>query len=278
MPLQGLDYTGLSPNEVKARGASFVMRYLSYTPYKNLTRNEAEELKKLGIKVGVVWETTADRALSGYGAGEADAHEALRQAIECGMVGAWGITAAVDFDTNGSPQRTDPYFDGWAAYMGHARTGPYGGYEVVRHHANRGHKALWQTYAWSGGRWDSRAEIQQYNNNNSAFDLDRTTGMANHLLWFPGVPTAAPSPHDHLMPKERGDVDLYLRLKASRAWTHPVAIAKVKGRLEVYREDIWRAAVKGILPDGSKTTLGWNVNYRGARYEILKRIVPIKKK
>src|SRR5438067_13461465 len=96
----GVDYpwSHPAPAALRAAGIGFAMRYLSTDASKNLTRSEADALAAEGIWVGVVWETTATRMLSGYAGGAADAATALRQANACGMPPGRPIYFAADFD------------------------------------------------------------------------------------------------------------------------------------------------------------------------------------
>ena len=49
-----------------------------------------------------------------------------------------------------------------ASVIGVARTGAYGGYYVIQRLFNASKiKWGWQTYAWSGGQWDTRAQVRQ---------------------------------------------------------------------------------------------------------------------
>lgn len=174
--LEGLDYTSMAPSEAKAKGARFVCRYLSHDSSKNLSPSESKDLARLGIKRVVVWETTANRALDGRDAGRSDAHEAQRQAYACGMPSSRPIYFAIDFDTAGNPGAVDAYFDGVKDILGQSRTGAYGGIEAIKHLFDDHRISFgWQTYAWSGSQWDPRAQIQQYDNSNNAFDKDRST-------------------------------------------------------------------------------------------------------
>jgi hypothetical protein len=171
-PLFGFDYTSEIPTStLKSMGVQFVVRYLSrYTP-KVITRGEYERLTAAGIGVALVFEDSATNAELGHGQGLADAQFALAQAIDiCGHPAVERpITAAVDYDPAGAAARTDPYFDAWAQVRGsRALAGPYGGIEVIRHQADRGFDALFQTYAWSGGLIDGRAKILQYSNGHVA--------------------------------------------------------------------------------------------------------------
>lgn len=171
---QGLDYAENRPvSEVKAHGASFVARYLSHTPAKNLSKGEAQGLHAAGIDIMVIWETSASRALDGHGAGVSDAQEAQSQANACGMPGNRPIYFAVDFDASGPD--VEAYFDGVKSVLGVNRTGAYGGIKVMAHLFGTQRIAFgWQAFAWSAGQWDARAQVQQYQVG-SIYDLDRST-------------------------------------------------------------------------------------------------------
>lgn len=151
---------------MKKAGVEFVCRYLSNDSKKDLSPAEAQAASKAGISCVVVWESVADRALSGFDGGKADAQKALAKAKECGMPADRPIYFAVDFDATSGQQRTiDAYLSGAASVIGKSRVGVYGGYYVVRRCLDYGTAVwAWQTYAWSGGNWDSRAHIQQYRN------------------------------------------------------------------------------------------------------------------
>lgn len=82
------------------------------------------------------------------------------------------------------------YFWGVASVIGLERTGAYGGYECIKGLFDA--KAItwgWQTYAWSGGAWDARAHIQQYENgvnlDGHAVDYDRSM-VVDFGQWFYG--------------------------------------------------------------------------------------------
>ncbi|HEX2315864.1 MAG TPA: DUF1906 domain-containing protein [Thermomonospora sp.] len=169
MSVFGIDYAWGRPGvaALKRAGAKFVCRYVSHDRTgKNLTRAEAEELSSAGLWLVVVWETTARRALSGRSGGAADAEDADRMARACGMPETRPIYFAVDFDASaGQQDEINAYLDGAAGVIGRERVGLYGGYGPVKR-ALDADKArwAWQTYAWSKGRWDRRAHLQQYSN------------------------------------------------------------------------------------------------------------------
>ena len=55
----------------------------------------------------------------------------------------------------------------------------------------------WQTYAWSGGNWDKRAQLQQYSNDRTvggvSVDYDRST-VDFFGQWTKTAPVPTPSP------------------------------------------------------------------------------------
>ncbi|OLT37860.1 hypothetical protein BJF79_28835 [Actinomadura sp. CNU-125] len=194
MAVFGVDYAWGRPGvaALKSAGANFACRYLSHDKTgKNLTRAEADELSAAGIRLVVVWETSAARALDGRAAGEADARDAAAQAADCGMPGDRPIYFAVDFDASADQQpEIDAYFDGVANVLGRRRTGMYGGYGPIGRAFDNGKIAYgWQTYAWSGGRWDDRAQLRQYSNghtlNGVSVDYDRAVA-ADYGQWLVG--------------------------------------------------------------------------------------------
>jgi hypothetical protein len=181
----GVDWSVAHPPSDKAlaaAGVTFACRYLSHSPAKNLKLLEANHLSSLGVDLVVVWETTANRALAGHDAGVADANEALRQANRLGMPEDRPIYFAIDFDATAHQltHEITEYFQGVNEVLGVDRTGVYGGYRQVGSMFDAGLVGFgWQTYAWSAGHWDARAQIQQYRNDQLiggiSVDFDRAT-------------------------------------------------------------------------------------------------------
>lgn len=201
----GIDYTGglhaatLDRATINGHPISFVCRYLSGFS-KDLTPAEARDLTAAGLDIVVVWETTATRAEAGHAAGVADARAALAEARRCGMPDGRPIYMAVDEDTTVGPHLTT-YFHGAASVLGLDRTGAYGGYAVIKGLFDAGLIQWgWQTYAWSGGRWDHRAQLQQYSNGHrisgADVDYDRAT-TSDFGQWRVGV---TPQPQEDTMP------------------------------------------------------------------------------
>lgn len=169
MPLTvpGLDYAwGNKPyDDFKKAGIKFVMRYISHDPGKDLTVAEKDQLFRRGINVGVVYESTAGRALSGFAGGRADALYANARVKALGLDGI-PIYFAVDFDATDAQKPTiAAYLSGAGAVLGKHRVGVYGGYHVIKYAAS--HRVcdwFWQTYAWSGGLVHPQTHIYQYRN------------------------------------------------------------------------------------------------------------------
>lgn len=196
----GLDYVaGPDPATLKAHGVTFVCRYLSevnsLTKVKLLTPAEAKALSAANISIVSNYEWYANRALEGEASGVADAQIAKQQHAECGGPADKPIYFSVDCDTTG--EQVAAYFKGVASVLGLSRTGAYGSYSVVKYLLDNDLISYaWQTYAWSGGQWDSRADIQQYENGVSfaghSVDYDRAM-KENFGAWTQGETMQLPA-------------------------------------------------------------------------------------
>jgi Domain of unknown function (DUF1906) len=103
MSVQILDYSWArpSPQSCKDFPAIGVMRYVG--PGNNgrdITQGELEALHSVGLGVGLVWESTANRALAGYDAGVYDADQAAYWADRLGWPEALPIYYACDCDVS----------------------------------------------------------------------------------------------------------------------------------------------------------------------------------
>jgi hypothetical protein len=195
--VEGVDYSWArpSPTRLAAAGKRFACRYLSNsTSGKNLSRDEAEALSRAGLAVVANWEWVAGDARGGYQAGVNYAREAHRQAVACGMPDSRPIYFSVDYDATTSELNStvDAYLRGVASVIGTGRVGVYGGYRTIEWASRTGRAAwLWQTYAWSAGRWHPAAHIQQYSNGitvaGAQVDLNRAR-TADYGQWTVGVP------------------------------------------------------------------------------------------
>lgn len=221
----GVDYAWARPSlsDLHASGYTFAARYLSYdTSGKNLSHGEADALIANGLDVVVVWETTADRALSGYAGGASDAQAAASQAAGDGMPGSRPIYFAIDFDaTSGQQPTLDGYFDGVASVIGRDRTGAYGGYWPIRRLFDNGKIAYgWQTYAWSGGNWDPRAQLRQTQNGIWGGGLDADVAVADDFgQWGITGGDTGPEPSAPPVPTSCGAIEPGHGLAAGQSWS-----------------------------------------------------------
>jgi len=198
-PIPGCDYSFArpSPASLVSLGYKFAARYLSGDPGggKDLTSSEASSLTAAGLDIVLVWETTGTDATNGYNQGVSDATGAKNEAAAVGQPSTRPIYFAIDFDaTSADAASINAYFQGVASVIGLSRTGVYGGYYIVNELFNAGRVTFaWQTYAWSGGSWDSRAQLRQTQNGVDGDQLDDDEGMvADFGQWGPGAPASAP--------------------------------------------------------------------------------------
>jgi hypothetical protein len=160
MALQVVDYSWARPSAQLIRNYGYVgaLRYLSNDPGKNLSIPERDALWATGLPVGLIWETTADRAQGGYPAGQADAVEANNQADGLGWPGDRPLYYAVDFQT-GAGGAVGDYFRG-CVEVGRRPVGVYGTYDVIEGLVGGGVVPWgWQCAAWSGDGWGSGGSI-----------------------------------------------------------------------------------------------------------------------
>lgn len=210
-----------TPAAIKAAGACGVMRYLSHSgPPKNLTTAEATALHQAGLSIGLVYESTANRAGKGSQAGCQDATFAYDQAHDLGVPGGTVIFFAVDFDT--TADAVTPYFKGVASVPTAYLPGVYGSLQVVDGLMSCGIVQWgWQTVAWSGGKLSDRAHL--YQRNHSAQPVpgtDENVLLHPFPLWLPagarpqvGTPTHAPLPL-----QRAARMDLYQTKAAPEVW------------------------------------------------------------
>lgn len=210
MTVFGLDYSGGRPSHaaMKTAGVTFVCRYIGSTvrgtgrSAKWLSPSEAKALHDDGFAIVVVFETTAQRAEAGHAAGVADAHIAVAELAYCGLPADTVVYFAVDYDTTVGPNVTG-YFQGAASVLSLGRTGGYAGYKVIKALFDKKLATYgWQTYAWSGGKWDPRAQIQQYSNGKTvggaSVDYDRAE-HADYGQW-PAKTSPPPAPKPKAWP------------------------------------------------------------------------------
>jgi glycoside hydrolase-like protein len=163
---KGVDYDWTRPMvaDLTSDADTFAARYVGRNMTgKNIDKGEADGLIAAAIDIVLVSEYGAMDALQGQQRGHDDAVIAEGQAKAVGMPATRPIYFAVDFDA----QPTDDsaihaYLDGAASVLGKSRVGLYSGYGPIKRAFDAGKIAYgWQTYAWSGGQWDARAQLRQ---------------------------------------------------------------------------------------------------------------------
>lgn len=200
MTVRGVDYSWARPGgrAIREAGFTFAMRYVPYSDDggKGLTRDELVDLHANGIAVGLVFETTAGRALEGEAAGRVDGLITQQALRDLGWPKDRPVYFAVDFDAAPEQQQAiNDYLTGAGAALGSPRVGVYGGFWVVKRCWEvTSARWYWQTYAWSGGNVHPEAHIYQYQNgqqlNGGEVDYNEAR-KADFGAWLPSP--AAPS-------------------------------------------------------------------------------------
>ena len=170
---EGIDFSfgnGLTTAEMRANGVEFVGRYIS-TPGnpKNIDRAELDDYKAADIPIVIFFETGG--MMDSEDQGESDALLALDQVAALGRPDA-PVFFTLDTDPRapGVIDAATSYMNGVAKHIPWHQRGAYGGLAWVQAYFNRNlGKFACQTYAWSEDmegivQWDSRAQLQQYEN------------------------------------------------------------------------------------------------------------------
>lgn len=164
---QILDYSWArpSPQSCVDFPAVGVMRYVGAgNGGRDITKGELDSLHAVGLGVGLVWESSASRALDGYDAGAYDASQACRYADQLGFPRDKPLYFACDTDVTTS-QAWGQVLD----YFAGAQTGPfearaYGEADVLdATAAELGFRHGWQpaSTSWSGNRISANASMLQ---------------------------------------------------------------------------------------------------------------------
>ena len=165
----GIDeaWSKLTPAEAKAAGKEFVVGYLGEDIAKDLSQAQIDAYHAAGIGVLLVYEYSTTAVHGGASKGTANATLACQQAKARGYPTGCAIAFAVDENTSSNPSIVDAYAKAFTAvcHQNGYRSMEYGGLATVKRCADLKLTDLhWQTYAWSGGVWDSRVTIRQYQN------------------------------------------------------------------------------------------------------------------
>lgn len=177
---EGIDFSWARPGgaAIAAAGKKFVMRYLYPDGQggKGLDASEVADYRNHSLLIGVVYESSANRALAGFAAGAADARTSVAQLAALGMSGTV-VYFGVDFDVTSQMATVKDYLSGAASVLGKTRTGVYGEFDVIEQCVGVVCDYGWQTYAWSRGKVSAKANVYQYLNgqtiNGGAVDLCR---------------------------------------------------------------------------------------------------------
>lgn len=242
----------------------FVMRYIGSKVYdssrseKWLNHAEATQLLNAGFTIGLFFETGAKRAEGGHAAGVADAKVIAKELAYCVLPADMPVLSAVDYDTVVGPNITG-YFTALSEARGVAATGVYGGIKVV--------DALFekklvtygcQTLAWSGGKWSSHAQTQQFTGSKTlgGADVDYQQAMAVDFGQYPRPTPPAPKPPTPLKWPGR-----YLKLASPMM--HGSDVRYVQQRLGAHHHAV---TVDGYY--GTKTRDAVRAFQRGAKLTV----------
>lgn len=176
--LKVLDYSWARPDPglIRSSGYDGVVRYLAVgaaNAGKVLTHQELRALWDAGLRVGLVWETTAHRPLDGFNAGVFDCRNAEQQATSLGFPQDVPVFYAVDFETRW--ENVSHYFDG-IRYVASRPIGVYGTYNVVEP-APDWVEYRWQCAAWSYKGVGSGGQVDGYRRSAKAQLFQRNTGV-----------------------------------------------------------------------------------------------------
>jgi hypothetical protein len=173
------------PHVIKAAGVVGVMRYLSHPSSKDLSAAEAHALLDVGLWIGLNWETTANRAITGGATGgAADAASANNLADSIGAPHNIPIFYSVDTAPT-DEQAIEEYFKGVRS-QGRRPVGVYGGLGLGLHlRAKNIAEYVWVANAasWSGfSHWDAMANAARISPAHLLQHVDRP---------LPGLPPTA---------------------------------------------------------------------------------------
>jgi peptidoglycan hydrolase-like protein with peptidoglycan-binding domain len=242
-----VDYAWSHPTiaKLKSLGAIGVARYLSTDSSKNLSKSEYSALKSAKLAVTLVWETTANRALSGYAGGKWDAQRADQLADDLGYPNTAAIYFAVDFDANPAQRKVVTQYLKGANDGTNRPVGVYGSYYVLEDAAaNNTADYFWQTQAWSGGKVSSHRDfLQVVAGSTRQYDIN----YVNHPDWgqdvkhfdhpdgvFPPFPLARGSVFGDNHVTSGHNLHLWQEKMSHRGWT-------------ITADDQWGPETKGVV-------------------------------
>ena len=169
------------------------------------------------------------------------------------------IYFSIDFDAESSDAASiNAYFQGVASVLGLSRTASTAAITLSTSCSTRGSsRSGWQTYAWSGGGWDSRAQLRQTDNGVDNDELDADDGMAtDYGQRGPGAPSTSeyaaafvsqsfPLASSALDMVEGQTVAAYIELKntGTKTWDSKTRIGTTqpRDRTSVFADSSWIA-------------------------------------
>lgn len=183
---------------LRTAGITFVCRYLSRDPSKNLTGAELAALVGNGIHVVLNWEDGAQNMAGGHAQGILDAQDAADQRAALGMDDA-PVYFSADFDAQaiGAVNACVDYMGAVNSVIGGSElSGDYGDFVVAQACLSAGvSHYTWGTPAWAGDPHGWNVNIYQYDNTATLggvnVDLDAGYGV-DYGQW--PRPTPGPPP------------------------------------------------------------------------------------
>lgn len=200
-------FTKPDPGALERAGYTFVIGYVSADPSKDLSGAQLAAYLSAGLKVALVFETTADRALSGASGGKNDGAIAESAANSRGYPLNAPIFYAIDFPAGPSDMPTLAAYGGAFNLATRRPVGPYGDFAAIEALVTPGaqpNQVGWQTAAWSNGLLSQKANVYQRATHNhplvvpaNQFDEDvicKPITLAGGVLNPGGNPAPTPPP------------------------------------------------------------------------------------
>lgn len=188
--------------QMRAMGLSFVGRYFSQWPSKNLTRGEVVDLGSNGFNLFSIYEDDINDWTRDYNGGVDNARRYLAQAAMLGVPLNRPAFFAVDTDVDPNEPRLHGYFKGISDTLGSMRRGCYGSTAVLRALKNANlidYTFRTMSIGWRGGAGNpGEFNITQTGYINNAFDRDATaTGDFGQwrFNWTPNMTDPEPTVH-----------------------------------------------------------------------------------
>ncbi|NUP48192.1 MAG: DUF1906 domain-containing protein [Catenulispora sp.] len=196
----GADAESSSIFDLRNLNATFISRYLSDFPSKNLTPSEAIELSNAGVDIVSNWEDDTNTWQGGYTRGKRDATVAWGQHKACGGVDGRPIYFSVDTDISPANSTLHAYFQGLGDGMTPGQIGVYGSTGVCNALKSLG-LAHWtwrvMSTGWTGGVGDpSMFNVEQTGPFNEKYDRDASITV-DFGQWRVGGTKDNPSPTVH---------------------------------------------------------------------------------